>query len=319
MPYLRNKRTGEVIEVDASGRPVNAQRMPPPDPTFDLQAPKAQADIYNTQTNARGNEIDNSIKAATRDAAIREANARADAQVAAARKAQSELAATGSPKPDLGPVRVEAENKINLLDSLIDRSRNDLFATGAGTKDGWLWPGRETAGTNAYGTAADAKTVAASGALAKLMELAKTNGGKNPLTPISNADIEMLGNSVANLDISQPDEQFQRNAGIYRDLYARALRGAGGGLDQRRLRSLRPEDARAALEGGNASLEQQIAGYTPEEQARARAAYQRNTAIQQLSGKAPPRTGSRPPRRGDQGWWSGSAPRRSGGPTVSNW
>lgn len=49
MPYLRNKRTGEVIEVDASGRPVNAQRMPPPDPTFDLQAPKVRTDIAQGQ------------------------------------------------------------------------------------------------------------------------------------------------------------------------------------------------------------------------------------------------------------------------------
>ena len=49
MPYMRNKRTGEIVEVDASGRPVS-QGGPPRDPTFDLQAPKAQADIDSTST-----------------------------------------------------------------------------------------------------------------------------------------------------------------------------------------------------------------------------------------------------------------------------
>ena len=144
------------------------------------------------------------------------------------------------------------------------------------------------------------------------MEMAKANNGKNPLTPLSEGDFANIAKSISNLDIGQPDEQFQKNAGTYRDIYTRALRGAGGGLDQARLNALRPADARAALDQGNASLEQQIAGYTPEQQARARAIYQRNAGVQQISGKAPPRVQSRPPGREDQGWWKGQAPRKSG-------
>lgn len=46
MPYMRNKRTGEVIEVDATGRPVG----PPADPTFPLQGPKMAGEIAHTDS-----------------------------------------------------------------------------------------------------------------------------------------------------------------------------------------------------------------------------------------------------------------------------
>lgn len=210
----------------------------------------------------------------------------------------------------LAAVRAEAENKIGLLDSLVDRSKNQMFATGMGTGEGsFMWPfGRDDTGSNAYGTNADVATVSAAGALTKVMEMAKANGGKNPLTPLSEGDFANIAKSISNLDIGQADEQFQKNAGTYRDIYTRALRGAGGGLDQRRLSQLRPADAGAALDQGNASLEQQIAGYTPAEQARARALFQRDRGVQQISGKAPPRQGGQSGK-----WWDnnrGLAPRR---------
>jgi hypothetical protein len=71
-------------------------------------------------------------------------------------------------------------------------------------------------------------TIGASGALSKLMEMAGANGGKNPLTPLSNADIAMLGNSVANLDPTQSDANFQKNLKVYRDIFVRAYRATGG-------------------------------------------------------------------------------------------
>lgn len=56
MPYVRSKVTGEVVEVDASGRPVG-RAQPPRDPTFPYQAPKAQADIAQSQAGTVNTQV----------------------------------------------------------------------------------------------------------------------------------------------------------------------------------------------------------------------------------------------------------------------
>lgn len=137
-------------------------------------------------------------------------------------KLKKESQAQLDPKAALA-IREEARAKIKLIDSLKSRSKNGWFATGFGSG-----VASSINGTTASDVAKDVQTVAAAGALQRIMEMAKANGGKNPLTPLSNADFQALGQSIANLDPGLSDERFQENLDVYRDIYLRAFKAAGG-------------------------------------------------------------------------------------------
>jgi hypothetical protein len=137
---------GNVWETDASGNavrlisPAPGPQMPA-DPTFDRQAPKMDADIYNTNTNARGNEIDNSIKTATRDAAIRKALAEASAAEAEAGIKNRTLGATPTLSEDQRKAQVQRGN----LDSLVQQINRtqDLYSN---SQDGFGFMGLGSVG-----------------------------------------------------------------------------------------------------------------------------------------------------------------------------
>jgi hypothetical protein len=120
-------------------------------------------------------------------------------------------------------VRQEALDKIKMARSLQDRSKNQWFATGFGSG-----MARLIGGTPAYDLARDTDTLSNAGALTKVMEMARNNGGKNPLSPLSEGDFKAIASSVSNLDPSQSDTQYQANVQRVADLYARAYQGAGG-------------------------------------------------------------------------------------------
>ena len=124
---------------------------------------------------------------------------------------------------DAQAVRDEALTKLKLIKRLDKRSRQGYFTTGFGAETL-----REYGGTGAFDQKADVDTVANSGALMRILEMAKTNGGKNPLTPLSNADFQALSSSVSNLDTKQSDDNFQRNLLVYKDIFSRAYVAAGG-------------------------------------------------------------------------------------------
>ena len=124
---------------------------------------------------------------------------------------------------DLAAVRAEAIDKIRLARSLQQRSRDGWFTTGFGS-------GITGAvnGTPAYDLAQDTETLKNAGALTRIMEMSRENGGKNPLTPLSNSDFQALASSLSNLETGQSDAQYQRNVQRVIDLYTRAYQGAGG-------------------------------------------------------------------------------------------
>lgn len=124
---------------------------------------------------------------------------------------------------DLATVRAEAIDKIKLARTLQQRSRDGWFATGFGSGIAG-----SINGTGAYDVAQDTETLKNAGALTRIMEMAKANGGKNPLTPLSNSDFQALASSLSNLETGQSDEQYQRNVQRVIDLYTRAYQGAGG-------------------------------------------------------------------------------------------
>ena len=126
-------------------------------------------------------------------------------------------------KQDFESVRAEALDKIRLARTLQQRSRDGWFTTGFGA--GVMG---SVGGTGAYDVRQDTETLKNAGALTRIMEMAKQNGGKNPLTPLSNSDFQALASSLSNLDTSQSDAQYQVNVQRVIDLYTRAYQGAGG-------------------------------------------------------------------------------------------
>ena len=186
-PVISNPRMPEQMRGDALGNQRTAQQI-------------------------RGDNLDYQIKGATATPTIRKANAEADKAEADAKEAM------GIEKPlsleQLHQLRDEAQKNLGVLDDL-DKGTRKWFGTGA------LAPTMSHfGGTNATNQLANARQVGAGGALSKIMEMAKANGGKNPLTPMSNSDAEMIGNSIANLsDIGQSDEAYRKNVQRYRDFY----------------------------------------------------------------------------------------------------
>ena len=223
MPWQQNKRTGEWREVDANGNPVNQA------PQGGVVAPNPVMAGQRNRDNARQDSLD-AQNAAQQERTYRLNRAKTIADLQKEGKtldANDNIVAIPNwvdpKKPPLAPedkqgVADEARHKLALIESLRQRSRNGYFTTGFGAPLVNKIPG-----TKAYGVNADIGTVSSSGAIGKVMDLAKENGGKNPLTPLSNADMQMLGQSVSNLDPGQDDEQFQRNLGAYEDIYRRAL------------------------------------------------------------------------------------------------
>ena len=115
-------------------------------------------------------------------------------------------AAQPQTEADLASVRAEAIDKIKLARSLQQRSRDGWFTTGFGSGIA-----ASVNGTPAYDVGQDTETLKNAGALTRIMEMAKVNGGKNPLTPLSNSDFQALASSLSNLETGQSDEQYQRN------------------------------------------------------------------------------------------------------------
>lgn len=248
---------GNIWEVDAQGRPVRfigkqggQQSAAPTVVAPNAQRAQQQAREQSRQDASLGIQQANSDRSAANEAARIQLQRDSAARDWAAKVADMQakgfmLGPDGqsfvkdpnwTPEPkepvaqptqqDLEAVRNEALQKLQLIDSLAKRSREGYFATGfgAGTASS-LFPS-STAG----GVARDVESIGASGALAKVMDMARQNGGKNPLTPLSEGDFANIGKSIANLDPKQSDADFQRNLDTYRSLYLRAFQGAGGKL-----------------------------------------------------------------------------------------
>ncbi len=166
---------------------------------------------------------------------------KADALEAEA-KLKKQTAKTQLTPQKLKDVRIDALNKIILARKLKDRSRNDWFATG------FLAPTMsKMGGTSARGVQAGADTLKSGGALSEVLKLTAANGGKIPFAPMSNSDVELISRNVANLDVGQPDADFQAAVQQYEDAYRRAFIGAKGSQ-----KALRDALVKLGLEKGQA-------------------------------------------------------------------
>lgn len=200
-------------------RPVIHERAPQP-------APRHPDD-------ARKSQIDADIAVSTRPDQIRKARADARAAEASAAKAEREL----GPPPKLPPsqlksVRADAIAKINQVRT-IRRKLGD-----GGVRQGDFLPETGIIGKvlskTGYGSAAEiaarVKTLESGAALTTIKKwIAET--GKNPLTPMSEADTKLLSQDTGNLDLNQPEESFRSALDAFEQAYSNAYLGAGGRPD----------------------------------------------------------------------------------------
>lgn len=121
---------------------------------------------------------------------------------------------------ELARIRDEAHTNLGILDDL-EKGSKKWFGTGflAPTMAGF-------GGSTAAAQEVNASKLKSTAALNKIMEMAKANGGKNPLTPMSNSDVELIANTTANLDVRQPDEDYRKNVKRYRDFYWKTFTAA---------------------------------------------------------------------------------------------
>lgn len=186
--------------------------------------PRSQKDIHQEQR-------ENASDALAAEAARRAA--------AAERRTSLEWNAThlpdGSPKPKPNPamnpdgmraIRQDAVTKINQIRQLRAQIEGMNFpnVTGAGLGD-WL---KHIPGTSSRGVSNSLGQISAAGALATALQMAKNNGGKNPLTPMSNSDIQMISNITAALDQGQSYTDLKHQLDNAEQAFGHAYVGAGG-------------------------------------------------------------------------------------------
>lgn len=127
MPYMKNKRTGEIVEVGADGRPVGGR--PPMNPEFPYKGPQAAADLAGKRVSTAKTVQD--MQLAPREIALRERQAAvADRNLSIEEQKQRQA-------------QIQAERERALarapMDSLNNQLRRvwDLYADGPGSTPAW--------------------------------------------------------------------------------------------------------------------------------------------------------------------------------------
>ena len=133
--------------------------------------------------------------------------------------------ATGITPEKMQQARIDAVNKINTIRDIRRALDGMAFPNVSGTGFGdWL---KAIPGTAARGIDAKLGNLKAGGALAEVLKLSQETG-KNPFTPMSNSDVELISRNVGNLDQGQPLEDFIKQLDLYEAAYGRGFIGAGG-------------------------------------------------------------------------------------------
>lgn len=227
MPYIRNKRTGETKWVpDEAGAP-----QMPADPTFPYKGQQAQVGIQAQQSNiasdatnrarqqqqmAQSGELFGAQKRAA------EAEALMKEMQAAAARAEMEAKSPLNPQ-QIQSAKTDAMSKLQTIDRIRANDRNSWLPT--------IGLGAETAagigGTGAANIATDLDTLKSGSALSEVLKMTQATG-KNPFTPMSNSDVQLIANNVGNLSQRQDRPNFMANLDNYENAYRNAYVGAVG-------------------------------------------------------------------------------------------
>lgn len=294
MPFMRNKRTGEVIEVDGSGRPVG-QAGPPQDPTFPYQGAKARTDIVQGQTSAAktsaeipkvqadttGQLIDNDVKRRTSPAII--AKAAADARQAEANARASERASS---------VLTDDQRKAKMQGANLDALVGQINRTQALFNSSQGGQGLDIGSPAEYlPTSANKQFDTAAAGLAEQGLAAFRVPGVG-----AQSDTELRQFVEANKPSSW--SQDSSNAERLRQLRARtdaARKGLGLPRAQweGQYNNLSPADADSALAKGYRDLAKYMQGKSPAQRQAMMRAFEANPQMQQLRQMSPSMNGRR--------------------------
>lgn len=203
----------------------------PQNPEYPYKGPQAaaglnqtQASTASTQVNTQRTQQQMQQDAALFDAQKREADAKAALAELQARAAQAEADSKDPLNAQvLSSAANDAMSKLRTIDRInsnIDTAWFPAVGLGADTAAG-------IAGTNAFDVKTDIDTLKSGGALSEVLKMTQATG-KNPFTPMSNSDVQLIATNTGNLAQGQSRPNFSQNLGNYRDAYTRAYAGAVG-------------------------------------------------------------------------------------------
>lgn len=132
-------------------------------------------------------------------------------------------------KNPLNPQQLEAvqSDAMEKLEAISRIGKNHMeswlptIGTGAETTRDWI------GSSGAADIAADIESLKAGGALGDIMKMTQQTG-KNPFTPMSNSDVEIIARNKGNLTQKQSPKNFFSNLKNYQDAYTRAYAGSVG-------------------------------------------------------------------------------------------
>lgn len=163
-----------------------------------------------------------------------------------AEKAQKEAeAANPFNRQQLSSAAADAMNKLRTIDRIsqqYNQSTLPVVGFGAETLAGF-------GGTGAANVQTDINTLKAGGALSEVLKMTQATG-KNPFTPMSNSDVELISQNIGNLSQKAGPSTFFPNLDNYKRAYQKAYVGAVGAqalADEMERRGLSPEQRKRAM------------------------------------------------------------------------
>lgn len=204
------------------GPATQGQTYGQPAPDYQYKAPKAAADVQNTQANAQGQQIQNTVAAATTEAQIREAKAKADKAVLDAQAAASEQAS----KPDPSQAKQIRGLQLDEVLRAIDGARRQVSPWSTGLGGQILQP---IGGTQARDLSGDISTIGSALTVDKLQQMkAQSQTGASGMGALSEKEGALLRDSVASLDQAQSEGKVKQSLDAI-ELHYRRLRAIQDG------------------------------------------------------------------------------------------
>lgn len=204
----------------------------PKDPLEPIRAQQISSGIQNDEARL---EMERMRLAMERERAAREAE-----------KAQKEAEATNPfNRQQLSGAATDAMNKLRTIDRItqeFNQSTLPVVGFGAETLAGF-------GGTGAANVQTDINTLKAGGALTEVLKMTQATG-KNPFTPMSNSDVELISQNIGNLSQKAGPSTFFPNLDNYKRAYQKAYVGAVGSqalADEMDKRGLSPEQRKRAI------------------------------------------------------------------------
>jgi hypothetical protein len=216
-----------------------------PDPMRGINVAKGVADLRSAPLDREGKTvgISKTRQEMANSAAVQPFNRRKAAAEAALAE-ETLRKARAVPKPmspeERRSLAYDAVNKINTIRDIRRRLNSGILPdVGFGAK---MLSG--IGGTDAANVAADVQNLQSGAALSEVLKMSQATG-RNPFTPMSNSDVDLISRNIANLDQGQTRDNFLRNLDVYEKHFADQYLRAGG-----RRETLYPSAKPSAKGGG---------------------------------------------------------------------